>query len=108
MSTSRIRNGIRSSGCRTERSLLLFTEDVPYASLGVDQRGGVRCERAVDLAAQVGDVGLHDRTVTAPVVGPHVIQDLCLGQHPAGVEHQVAQQGELGGGEVDLGAAAAY
>ena len=33
---------------------------------------------------------------------PHVVQDLGLGQHPVGVEHEVAQQLELRGGQVDL------
>ena len=50
----------------------------------------------VDLAAQVRDVGLDDAVVTAEVVAPHVVEDLPLGQHPAGVGHQVPQQLELG------------
>ena len=39
--------------------------------------------------------------VAAPVVLPDVVEDLRLRQHAAGVEHQVAQQLELGGGQVD-------
>src|SRR3954452_1213070 len=55
----------------------------------------------VDLAAQVGDVGLDDVGLAVEVVVPHVVQDLRLRQHPPGVGHQVAQQLELGGGQGD-------
>ena len=38
----------------------------------------------VDLAAQIGDVGLDDVGVAAEVVVPHVVEDLRLGQHAPG------------------------
>jgi len=63
-------------------------------------------EGGVDLAPQVGDVGLHDGTVAAEVVVPHVVEDLRLGDDPAGVEHEVAQQRELGGRELERDAGA--
>jgi len=58
------------------------------------------------LAAQVGDVGLHDRGVAVPVVLPDVIEDLGLGHDAPSIEHEVAQELELGGGQIhlDLGA----
>jgi hypothetical protein len=55
----------------------------------------------VDLLAQVADVGLDDVVVAAEVVAPDVVQDLGLGQHPPGVQQQVAQQLELGRGQLD-------
>src|SRR5579875_1651138 len=72
-------------------------EHVTDAAEGVQQvrLGGV------DLAAQHGDVRLHDPGVAAEVVVPDVVEDLHLGQHPVGVAHEVAQQLELGGGELD-------
>ncbi|CDJ99736.1 Transcriptional regulator (modular protein) [Microbacterium sp. C448] len=73
-------------------------QHVAEASLGLDERfGGVR----VDLATQVRDVTLDDARVAVEVVLPDVVEDLSLRQHAVGVEHQVAQQLELGGAEVD-------
>src|SRR5699024_4558486 len=106
-STSRTRRGRRSSA-RPLTALLLLTKDVPHTALGVDQWRAVRGEGSIDLPAQVGDVGLDDRAVPTPVIGPHVVQDLSLAEHTAGVEHQVTQQGELGGGELDLRAGPAH
>ena len=60
----------------------------------------------VDLLAKVGDVELDDVGLAAEVVVPHPVEDLGLGQHPLGVAHEVAEQLELGGGELDLGAGA--
>src|SRR5215211_4565897 len=51
----------------------------------------------VDLAAKVGDVGLHHVVVTAEVVAPRVVEDFRLGQHRARVDDEVVQQGEFGG-----------
>ena len=44
----------------------------------------------------------------AEVVAPHPVEDLRLAEHPARVAHQVPQQLELGGGELDGVAAAAH
>ncbi len=71
-------------------------QHVTDAAHGVDHRGAV----AVDLLAQVADVELDDVRVAAEVVAPHPVEDLRLRQHPARVEHQVAQQVELGRGEL--------
>ena len=59
--------------------------------------------RALDceLAAQVGDVGLDDGDFAVPVVFPHVVEYLHLGDHAPGVDDEVAQELELGGGQVD-------
>src|SRR3954464_3612801 len=56
----------------------------------------------VELAPQIADVRLDHVVVAVEVVLPHVIEYLLLGKHPLGVEQQVAQQPELGGGEADL------
>ena len=56
---------------------------------------------AVDLLAQVADVGLDDVGIAVEVVVPHVVEDLALGQDPAGVLEQVPQQVELGGRQLD-------
>src|ERR1039457_919334 len=71
---------------------------VPDAAQGVDQPRFP----GVHLAPQHGHVRLPDAGVAAEVVVPHVIEDLHLGQHPVGVAHEVPEQLELGGGELDL------
>ena len=43
----------------------------------------------VNLAAQVGNIGLNDGGVAIEVVLPHVVENLRLGQYAVGVEHQV-------------------
>src|ERR1700733_15274418 len=72
-------------------------EAVADGPLGVDQIRPVPGQ----LAPQVRDVGRHHRGRPAEVVVPHVIKQLVSGQDPPGVEHQVAQQPELGGGQLD-------
>ena len=67
-----------------------------------------RRAQAVDLAPQVAHVGLDDVGVAAEVVVPHVVEDLVLGEHAAGVEHEVAQELELGGRELDVVAGAPH
>src|ERR1022692_9396 len=62
----------------------------------------------VDLAAQDRDVGLDDARIAAEVVVPDMVQDLHLGEHPAGVAHEIPEQLELSGGELNLGPAAPY
>src|SRR5688572_7775493 len=69
-----------------------LAQRVPDQADGVDER---RAE-AVELLAQVADVGLDHVVAAVVVVLPHVIEDLRLGQHPSGVEHEVAQEVELG------------
>src|SRR5699024_4313460 len=74
---------------------------VSHPAFGVDEPGGVGSGRSINLAVQVGDVRCHDRAVPTPVILPDVVEDLRLGKYPTGIEHEVAQQGELGGGELD-------
>jgi len=62
----------------------------------------------IDFLAEIGDVELNDVCLTAEVVVPDPIQDLGLAEHSAGVTHQIAQQLELGRGQLDLCAGAAY
>src|SRR5690606_10466309 len=89
------RRRARSARC----SGLVDLEHVAEAALGLDHGlFGV----LVELAAQVRDVGLHDAGVAVEVVLPDVVEDLRLRQHAVGVEHEVAQQLELGWGELDL------
>src|SRR5260221_10078539 len=94
--TSLTRRGTRSTSPCTV-TLRRHAKDVADATKGVDQPRLT----GVDLAAQVGDVRLDDAVVAAEVVAPDVVEDLPLGQHPAGVGHQVAQQLELGGRQRD-------
>ena len=56
----------------------------------------------VNLAAQVRNVRLHNGGIAVEVVLPYVVENLCLRKHAVCVEHQVVQQVELGGGEVDF------
>src|SRR5207237_9686853 len=84
--TSRARSDISSREAQA-------VADAPY---GLDQRG----PGGVQLLSQVGDVGLEDVGVAAEVVLPHVLQELRLGEHPPGVEQEVAEKLELGGREL--------
>src|SRR5699024_6942192 len=63
--------------------------------------GGVGFRSDVDLATQIGDIGLDDAGVAAEVVLPHVVEDLRLRHHAVRVGHEVAQQLEFGGGGTD-------
>lgn len=56
----------------------------------------------VDFLAEVGDVELYDIGLAAKVVVPDVVEDLGLGDDPLGVFHEVAQEVELGCGELDV------
>src|SRR3954464_7292937 len=87
--TSRARSDMRSGPRGPQR--------VAHAAGGVDERRAV----LVELLAQVADVGLQDAGVAAEVVVPHLVEDLRAREHAARVEHQVAQQAVLGGGELD-------
>src|SRR5262249_15179706 len=69
---------------------------------GADQLGVA----VVEFATQVADVGLDGRRITDELVVPDVVEDLGPGDDAVAVEHQVAEQTELGGGERDLGVAA--
>ena len=55
----------------------------------------------IDLAAQVGDIGLDHIAIAAEIVVPHIVQNLGLGQHHFLVLHEVAQEVELGGRKLD-------
>src|ERR1700758_96832 len=69
---------------------------VADGALSVDQ---VRtCDR--ELAPQVGHVSGHHRARAAEVVIPHVLEELDPAQHPARVEHEIAQQPELRRGQL--------
>src|ERR1035438_4336901 len=68
------------------------SQAVADGALGVDQVRPV----AGQLAPQVGDVARYHRAGSAEVIVPHVVQELGPGEHAAGVEHEVAQQPELG------------
>ncbi|MPM55030.1 hypothetical protein SDC9_101815 [bioreactor metagenome] len=85
------------SGRSSARSLVGRAQHVPRAAQGVDHR----LAPDIDLLAQVGDVELDDVRLAAEVVVPDPVEDLRLAQHPARVVHQIAEQLELGGGEVD-------
>src|SRR5581483_2800597 len=75
---------------------LWLPERVPHETNGVNQGRA----QPVELLAQVTDERLDDVLVAFEVVVPHVIEDLGLRQHAPRVEHEVAEQVELGGGEM--------
>src|SRR6266853_4704350 len=84
-------------------SLPWLAEDVPDAAHGLNQG---RLE-AIDLAAQVADIGLEHARVAAEVVVPYVVEDLTAGEDAAGGDQQIAEQAILGRGQLDdVGAAA--
>src|SRR6185312_17011381 len=111
---TRVRSRARRGGRASRARRLVLTgclrvagpgaaQDVTDAALGVDHLRPV----AGQLAPQVRDVGGDHCAGAAEVVVPDVVQELGPGQHPARVEHQVAQQAELGRGQLDQAAAAA-
>src|SRR5437016_2339482 len=55
----------------------------------------------VDLLPQVADVELDHMGLPAEVIVPDPVEDLSLGQHPARVAHEEAQQLELRRGQLD-------
>src|ERR671912_2372472 len=65
---------------------------------GVDHRRPV----GVDLLPQVGNVKLDHVGLAAEVVVPDPIEDLGLAEDAARIAHQIAEQLELGGGQLDL------
>src|SRR6478735_6018572 len=69
------------------------TGDAAGGADRVDERG----PEAIELLAQVAHVGLHNVGVAVEVVAPHVIENLGLGQHEAGVLHEEAEEVELRG-----------
>src|SRR5947207_691627 len=79
-------------------------QDVADAADRVDQPGLAPDQ----LAPQVADVGLDDVAIAAEAVVPDVVEDLGPAQHPARVDHQVAQQLELVRRQSDLGARAPH
>src|SRR6185437_1111583 len=93
--------GLMPRGLRVMEARLSFqirqAQAVAHRPLGMDDVRPVLGQ----LAPQVGDVGRDDGAGAAEVVVPHVVQYLCPGQHAPRVEHQVAQQAELGRGQVD-------
>src|SRR6266567_434998 len=80
-----------------------WLEHVAHAPDGLDQGWAA----GIDLLTQVGDVELDHVRLAAEVVVPYAVKDLCLAEHPPRVAHQVAEQLELRGGQLDELAAAA-
>src|SRR5699024_3849345 len=73
------------------------TQDIAHTAHGVDQRR----ISGINLAAQVGNIRLHDVAVATEVIVPNIVQNLGLGQHNFFVLHQKAQQVELRWGEIN-------
>ena len=79
--------------------LVIVSKDVSNASLGVNELAASAFDG--QLATQVGNVGFDDCDLAIPVVFPDVIEDLHLGNDTSLIDHEVAQQLELGGGQID-------
>ena len=47
---------------------------------------------AIDLLAQVGDVRFDDGRIPAPVVLPHMVENLRFGQYTSLIVHEVPKQ----------------
>lgn len=60
----------------------------------------------IHLGAQAADGDFHHIGVAVEIHVPHQGNNLCAGQHFAGLAHQHLQQGELLGGQVDAPGAA--
>ena len=92
----------RSAGARaaTKRSTRGQSQSVTDPSYRVQQGGSA----GIDLLAQVADVGLQHPRIATEVVTPHVVQKLPSREDAARVEHQIAQQAELRGRQLDRSA----
>src|SRR3954452_12944471 len=92
----------RPATSRTRRDMALRggarrgPQGVADAPGRVDQRRS----GAVQLLAQVGDVGLEHAGVSSEIVFPDVVEDLRAREHAPRVQHEEAQQAVLRGGEV--------
>src|SRR5579864_368914 len=73
-------------------STLCSAEDIPHASHGVQPFG---VERLVDLVTQPAHQHVHDVGLRVEVVRPDVREDHGLGDHLAGVAHEVFEEREL-------------
>src|ERR1700722_2101659 len=85
---------------RSPRRVIRLTQDVTDQADGVNER----CAVLLQLATQVTDVGLDHVRLPAEVVVPDVVEYLRLRQDVPGIEHEVAQQVELGRRELDVDA----
>src|SRR4051794_21120699 len=91
----------RPATSRTRRDMAL--RDARRGPQGVaDAPGRVDQWRAgaVELLAQVGDVGLEHAGVSSEIVFPDVVEDLRAREHAPRVQHEEAQEAVLRGGEV--------
>src|ERR1035437_7770192 len=79
-------------GCRATNSRRRNPQDVAHAADRMDQPRLA----AVALAPQVADARLNDVPITAEAVIPDVVEDLRFAENASGVDHQVAQELELG------------
>ena len=87
------------------RITIVSSSPAPDGVADAADRGDQLRLGGVELAAEVADVRLDDAAVAAEVVLPDVIEDLRLGQHPALVDEQVAEQVVLRRRQRDLDAA---
>src|SRR5919199_5600332 len=94
------RQRMRAKSLCTNVSVL---DGVAHPADSSDQWPG---EAAVDLIAQIVNVDLDHVRRGLAVVAPDVLGDLVLAEHPPGVAHQVGEQVELFGGQLDRLAAA--
>src|SRR5689334_4696214 len=95
------------SRARSEKRPSTSALGVEHVSDLADRADQRRADR-IELPAQVADVGLDDVRVAGEVVLPHVLEDLALREHPPRVVQEVAQEGVLGGGQIDPGVAAVH
>src|SRR5262245_23522606 len=75
-----------------------WLDPVANATHRLDHRTG---SAAVDLVAQVMNVDVHHVRERVAVVTPYVVYDLCTSEHLARVAHQVFEQRELLGRQLD-------
>ena len=77
---------------------------LPQGVADAADRVDERWIEAVDLLAQVGDVGLDDLRLAVESISPRLVRDSGPRQDVAGVVGEEGEEVELGGGQVDGGA----
>src|ERR1041385_3019001 len=87
------------------RKNLFRTQNISRAAHGVDQ---LAAETAIHLAAQPAHMGFHDIGARIEMQVPDIFQQHGAGHHPAHIAHQIFQQPEFLGLQLDRFAAAMY
>src|SRR3954470_13510652 len=87
------------------RKNLFRTQNISRAAHGVDQ---LAAETAIHFAAQPAQMGFYDIGARIEMQVPDIFQQHGAGHHPAHIAHQIFQQAEFLGLQIDCPSAAMH